>query len=232
MNRKEIGKFIAECRKERGITQEELAEKIGVSNKTISRWETGKYMPDLTLFSKLSKELGVTINELLNGERIPKEKLEEKTENNIVETINYTQGIIKKNNKKLCSIFLVCIIVLISLFLAFDIIYFSPCTYHDGDVSKWEESFPNHSAYKMGLNNSEMPVFKDTKKALKQAKIDYSDAIKEIQKEFNLLPLTKYTYRKYGIYGWQITCDDEMIREQGIKLSQFFDIYENSFIYK
>ena len=160
-----------------------------------------------------------------------KKKKEEKTENNIEETIDHTQKI-KKNNKKLWIILLIFIIVLMCLFFAFDIMYFSPCAYHDGDVSKWEESFPNHSAYKMGLNNSEMPVFKDTKKALKQAKIDYSDAIKEIQKEFNLLPLTKYTYRQYKTYGWQITCEDEMIKEQGIELSQFLDIYENSFIYK
>lgn len=95
MNREEIGMFIATLRKEKKLTQEELAERLGVTNKTISRWETGKYMPDLSLLSELSKELGVTINDLLNGERIDKDELEEKTEENIVETINYAQIIIK-----------------------------------------------------------------------------------------------------------------------------------------
>lgn len=76
MNREEIGMFIATLRKEKKLTQEELAERLGVTNKTISRWETGKYMPDLSLLSELSKELGVTINDLLNGERIDKDELE------------------------------------------------------------------------------------------------------------------------------------------------------------
>ena len=111
----------------------------------------------------------------------------------------------------------------------FDYIYFSPGIYYEGDVSKWEDSFPNHSAYELGLNSGGMPVFKDPNKALKQAKVDYSDAIKEISKKFKLLPLTKYTYKQYGMYGWQVASDNEMINEQGRKLSQFLDIYENSF---
>ena len=49
------------------------------------------------------------------------------------------------------------------------------------------------------------------------------------QKKFKLLPLTKYTYKQYGMYGWQVASDNEMINEQGRKLSQFLDIYENSF---
>ena len=229
MNREEIGMFIATLRKEKKLTQEELAERLGVTNKTISRWETGKYMPDLSLLSELSKELGVTINDLLNGERIDKDELEEKTEENIVETINYAQIIIKKSNRKLLIVISSCILFAIGLFGIFDYIYFSPGIYYEGDVSKWEDSFPNHSAYELGLNSGEMPVFKDPNKALKQAKVDYSDAIKEISKKFKLLPLTKYTYKQYGMYGWQVASDNEMINEQGRKLSQFLDIYENSF---
>lgn len=229
MNREEIGMFIATLRKEKKLTQEELAERLGVTNKTISRWETGKYMPDLSLLSELSKELGVTINDLLNGERIDKDELEEKTEENIVETINHAQIIIKKSNRKLLIVISSCILFAIGLFGIFDYIYFSPGIYYEGDVSKWEDSFPNHSAYELGLNSGGMPVFKDPNKALKQAKVDYSDAIKEISKKFKLLPLTKYTYKQYGMYGWQVASDNEMINEQGRKLSQFLDIYENSF---
>ena len=229
MNREEIGMFIATLRKEKKMTQEELAEKLGVTNKTISRWETGKYMPDLSLLSDLSKELGVTINDLLNGERIDKNELEEKTEENIVETINYAQKIIKKSNRKLLIVIGSCIIFAIGIFGIFDYIYFSPGIYYEGDVSKWEDSFPNHSAYELGLNSEGMPVFKDPNKALNQAKVDYSDAIKEIRRKFKLLPLTKYTYKQYGMYGWQVASDNEMINEQGRKLSQFLDIYENSF---
>lgn len=74
MNQEKIGKFIGEVRKEKGLKQAELAEMLGVTSKTVSRWETGKYMPDLSLFTDISNILGITINELLQGERLIKKK--------------------------------------------------------------------------------------------------------------------------------------------------------------
>ena len=74
MNQEKIGKFIGEVRKEKGLKQAELAEMLGVTSKTVSRWETGKYMPDLSLFTDISNILGVTINEILQGERLIKKK--------------------------------------------------------------------------------------------------------------------------------------------------------------
>lgn len=64
MEMERIGRFIAECRKEKGLTQEELAEKLGVSNRSISRWETGKTMPDYSLYENICRELNITICEL------------------------------------------------------------------------------------------------------------------------------------------------------------------------
>ena len=61
-----IGKFISELRRERGLTQEQLAEKLGTSNKTISRWENGNYMPPVEMLMELSKFFEVSINELLS----------------------------------------------------------------------------------------------------------------------------------------------------------------------
>lgn len=69
MDQTKIGKFIADLRKEKKMTQEQLAEKLGVSNRSISRWENGNSMPDLSLLQNISNELGVNISELLNGER-------------------------------------------------------------------------------------------------------------------------------------------------------------------
>ena len=68
MNQIIIGKFIAQKRKEKNLTQEQLAEKIGVSNKTISKWETGKCMPDYSIIEILCQELNITLAELMNGE--------------------------------------------------------------------------------------------------------------------------------------------------------------------
>ncbi len=70
MDQEKIGKFICAKRKQRGLTQEQLGEKLGVTNKTVSRWETGKYMPDIDKLQELSAILGISINELLAGEQI------------------------------------------------------------------------------------------------------------------------------------------------------------------
>ena len=68
MNQQVIGKFKSLKRKEKNLTQEQLAEKIGVSNKTVSKWENGKCMPDYSVIEILCNELGITVSELLDGE--------------------------------------------------------------------------------------------------------------------------------------------------------------------
>lgn len=94
-----IGKFIAENRKKKNMTQKQLAEKLGVTSKTISRWENGNYMPDISLLKPLSEELEITLNDLLSGEKVEKEQYQEKLEENIINTINYTnKKVIEKNN--------------------------------------------------------------------------------------------------------------------------------------
>lgn len=67
MEQEKIGKLIASKRKEKGLTQEQLAEKLGVTNKAVSKWENGKSMPDLAIIQELCKILGITVTTLLNG---------------------------------------------------------------------------------------------------------------------------------------------------------------------
>lgn len=69
MDNKKIGEFIAKCRKGKKLTQSNLAERLNVSNKSISRWENGINMPDYSIIDELCNALGITINELLNGEK-------------------------------------------------------------------------------------------------------------------------------------------------------------------
>ena len=88
MNQEKIGKFIAKCRKEKKLTQEEFAEKLGVNNRSVSRWENGQNMPDLSLYDPICGELGITINELLSGEKISKEDYQKSFEKNIVDVID------------------------------------------------------------------------------------------------------------------------------------------------
>ena len=77
MNQENIGKFIAECRKGKNMTQRELAEKVGVTDRAISNWENGRRLPDLSLISLVANELDVSVAELLNGRKLNKEELEE-----------------------------------------------------------------------------------------------------------------------------------------------------------
>lgn len=103
MDSKKIGAFIAANRKKKGLTQEQLGEKLGVSNKTISRWENGNYMPDLSLLEPLSKELEISLNELLAGEKIVEEKAMEYSEKNLIRTIDYTDNKMKNEHKKISA---------------------------------------------------------------------------------------------------------------------------------
>ena len=107
MDLDKIGKFIALNRKNKGLTQEQLAEKLGVTNKTVSRWETGKYMPDLSLLKPLSEELGITLNELLSGEKIEEQKIVENTERNILNTIDYSSKKVENEHKKISIILMI-----------------------------------------------------------------------------------------------------------------------------
>lgn len=101
MNQEKIGLFIAKCSREKNMTQEDLAEKLGVSNKSISRWENGKTMMDISLFEPLCNELDISIIELLNGERIndkKKDKLYTKT------LINYSNKVGSRNKQVILTI--------------------------------------------------------------------------------------------------------------------------------
>ena len=73
MNQEKIGKFIAECRKEKKITQEQLAVQLGVTSKSLSKWENGNCLPDAAKYKPLCEILGITVNELFSGERLNSE---------------------------------------------------------------------------------------------------------------------------------------------------------------
>ena len=96
MDQIKIGKFIGTLRKEKGLTQEQLGEKLGVTNKTISRWENGNYMPDVEMLSLLSKEFDVSINELISGERLLSEDFRKVADSNLVTALNNSTFTLKE----------------------------------------------------------------------------------------------------------------------------------------
>ena len=134
MNQEKIGKLIAECRKNKKMTQQELAEKLGVSDRTVGNWENGRNMPDLSLFKPLCYELGISMNDLMSGEKITKEHYQEKLEENI---INLTVNNKKLFNRKLI-IFSFTLAFLLMIFIVAVYIYnfFELDVKYDGRLMK------------------------------------------------------------------------------------------------
>ena len=85
MDQVKVGKFIAECRKNKNLTQFQLAEKLNITDRAISKWETGKGMPDSSIMLDLCSELDISVNELLSGEKISMNDYNKKAEENLVE---------------------------------------------------------------------------------------------------------------------------------------------------
>lgn len=105
MDQIKIGKFISECRKEKGYTQVKLAEKLGITNRAVSKWETGKSLPDASVMIELCELLGINVNELLTGEKVSEENYKRKAEENMVEMV-------KKNKKSKAEIIITLLIII------------------------------------------------------------------------------------------------------------------------
>ena len=99
MDMQKIGSFLAELRKEKNLTQDELGAQIGVTNKTISRWETGNYLPPVEMLQTLGDNFGVSINEILNGERISDGNYKDISEQNIKSALTKSDSVIAKHRK-------------------------------------------------------------------------------------------------------------------------------------
>ena len=93
MNQIAIGNFIEKKRKEQNLTQAQLAEKLGVSNKTVSKWENGKCMPDYGVIQPLCTELGVTVSELMDGEEQAQDSIRAYDDEQILDLIKRTQAL-------------------------------------------------------------------------------------------------------------------------------------------
>ncbi len=99
MDQEKIGKFIARMRKEQKLTQNQLAEQLGVTDKSVSRWENGKCLPDVSLYKDLCHILGITLNEFFSGEKIKEEKFKEQADNNLFNALKNSSFTLKEKIK-------------------------------------------------------------------------------------------------------------------------------------
>lgn len=146
MNQEKIGKFISECRKQKNITQEQLANTLGVSNRTISKWENGVCMPDYSILPTLCKALDITINELLSGEKLTDENYQQKLEENLI--LNMAE--LKRRSKKT---FLFIIKIVLPLLLVFLILSILEVINHYYDYKKYYLSNKDINVTACATNN-------------------------------------------------------------------------------
>lgn len=106
MDQLKIGRFLRELRREKNITQEQLAEKMGVTARTVSRWETGSNMPDISLLIELADFYDVQISEILDGERKVKNDMDKELKETMLKAADYEKEQHKIFTRNICAIFI------------------------------------------------------------------------------------------------------------------------------
>ena len=118
MDQAKIGKFIADCRKKANLTQMQLAEKLGITDRAISKWETGKSLPDSSIMLELCSMLGITVNDLLSGEVVTMENYNKILEDNLLAMVKQKE----QNDKQMLALewvigILSCVVLFVPVFI-------------------------------------------------------------------------------------------------------------------
>lgn len=127
MDQQKIGKFIAECRKKQGITQMQLAEKLNITDRAVSKWENGRSLPDSSIMLELCSLLGITVNDLLSGEVVSLKDYNKESENNLLEMVKQKE----EADKRL--LFTEIIVGLLSSIILFSLVF----TVSFADMQDW-----------------------------------------------------------------------------------------------
>lgn len=216
MNQEKIGKFIASSRKKKNMTQEELAEKINVTNKAISKWENGRGLPDCSLFNSICNVLDISIEELLSGENSPK------NDNVITEYMTY-----KEKQKKKMNIFI--LLINIMLFVIFLFILFFINNYKNINIYRLRGESENFR-YTEGIF-----VQSNIKSIFKSGLIDIKNA-QITEKNISGLSLVLYNDNEYySIYSTSNDEDTFIIDDYGydeyFPSSSEYDIPNNLYLF-
>ncbi len=199
MNQEKIGRFIANCRKSKNMTQQELADKLGVTDRAISNWENGRRLPDYTLLKDLCYELGITINDLLSGERIKNEQEEVKFEENILNTLDYSNNKIKHIKNISILIISVIVIALTILFTLFGIDVYRMRNNKPVFFSTWGFKYSPH------ININEV----DMERAIKDYLIKEDEKNNHYDNEKSFVAMRTYLINEdseghYYLYAWVV----------------------------
>ncbi|MGB4984149.1 MAG: helix-turn-helix transcriptional regulator [Erysipelotrichaceae bacterium] len=234
MNQQLTGKFISLCRKSQKITQEQLAQKLGVSKNAVSKWERGLNLPDASLMSDLCQELDISLDELFAGQYLNEKKVPEDNRLSFWRILRIKKHLIIKVILLLVILLITGKFVLVKMGylidsdLGYSQIYIAQEGNIKGDIDIKRFGRVNID-FDIGANKYGKAVFKDPNKAFRRLCQNYQKGISLIQEEFNLLPLSNFTYKYYLTYGNQVTSGSDIDREQAGFVASFLDIYDNSF---
>ena len=143
MDQEKIGKFIAQKRKEKKFTQEELAEILNVNSRSISRWENGKCMPDMSMYNSICEVLGISINEFLSGEKLKKDEYQDKFEKNMIDIVGNVE--LKNKTIRIFNLVILFVVVFIISVIVFNFLLDHVYIKQNYDKRTMNVSFENHS---------------------------------------------------------------------------------------
>lgn len=224
MDQKKIGQFIAKLRKDKGLTQEELAAQLGITKNAVSKWERGLSMMDVSLLKPVCDILDISIVELLNGERMKQEEIKAKTDDTIKNTIEYSNNRIK--NSKLKSIIYTTLIIIFTcvfIFFGYKLILLNKYTLKKPDnVDEILKGIKNQRAIKIHKRTISEDEYLD----LRYYKI------RNDFKDFNRTEYDSYSDIRYYIYekednGNKVTINFGLEKGEKIDNLQYIDMFSD-----
>lgn len=169
MNQEKIGKFISELRKEKNMTQLELANKLGITDRAISKWENGRGMPDVSLLEPLCNELNISISELLKGEKIGKIEDDHNVSLSTDTLTAYSRLLNQQKRRKFPLVVIALLLILVPLIVIIATLAtnktFFKTTYHSSFASSVAIPIPEYSYYR---HTGGLDEYTTTLKTLKQ----------------------------------------------------------------
>ena len=197
MDQEKIGKFIAKCRKDKKMTQRELADKLNITDRAISNWETGRRMPDISFFKPLCEILDISVNELINGEKITKNKMVATSDEIIIHTLSINKKIQKKS-KYIIRVSLIILTGLITIMInyyhhlypKFDIYNIAVSQSNNEEKLKKQLSDKNYNIYYYGIDSVQLCDGKE---------ICYELKVALNKKQINMEKIKKYFESQYTI---------------------------------
>ena len=228
MDLEKIGKFIAKARKLKNLTQQELADILGVSDRTIGNWENGRNMPDLSLFKPLCQALDITLNDLMSGEKVREKELEEKFEENIENTIKYSNKKVKRVKKISILVAIIIGLILSTLGVLFAI-----------DVTRMRNNEPVFFStwgfkYAPPVNIDDVNIEKVIKDYLikEDERVNYYEDEKSFA-SMHIYLINKDIGNKYYVYAWVLQEKyylegNNVVRDTSTSIPYKFELVKNN----